>query len=294
MNHSDAHPTPTSTLGRFPLIQRPRPPGLPLHIRIRQLTNPATQAADKADRGIVRAAEVGEEASPPPRQTDRATAHVSTGPAADGPPSPSMAKAGRPAGRSVERWMSTTATAPGIARAQVAATLVEWRLESLVDDARLVASELTCNAVNAATAPGLDPNDRFLRFIGLRLTETAQRLFIEVFDVAPGLPTLRPTEELAEGGHGLHLVAAVADWGVYATKGGAGKVVWASFDHDRSPGESDRGLGLLPRRSPATPDAPPLVGEDAESLGRFLEALRVHTFPTVSGLAPSPVEGGAR
>ncbi|MBL7491907.1 ATP-binding protein [Frankia sp. AgB1.9] len=125
--------------------------------------------------------------------------------------------------------MSTTATAPGIARAQVAATLAEWQLEPLADDARLVASELTCNAVNAATAPGLDPDDRFLRFIGLRLTETAQRLFIEVFDVAPGLPTLRPTEELAEGGHGLHLVAAVADWGVYATKGSAGKVVWASL-----------------------------------------------------------------
>ncbi|MBL7493712.1 ATP-binding protein [Frankia sp. AgB1.9] len=190
--------------------------------------------------------------------------------------------------------MSTTATAPGIARAQVAVTLVEWRLESFLDDARLVASELTCNAVNAATVPGLDPNDRFLRFIGLRLTETAQRLFIEVFDVAPGLPTLRPTEELAEGGHGLHLVATVAaDWGVDATEGSAGKVVWAAFDHDGARGEGDRGLGWLPGRSPATPDAPPTVREDAAILGRFLEALRAHTFPTVSGLAPSPVEGGA-
>jgi hypothetical protein len=102
--------------------------------------------------------------------------------------------------RSVERWLSTAPTAPAIARRQVAATLAEWRLEGLVDDAQVVASELTANAVTASTGPGVDPDDRFLRFIGLRLSERGRRLIIEVFDAAPGTPTLHPADALTRAG----------------------------------------------------------------------------------------------
>jgi hypothetical protein len=162
-----------------------------------------------------------------------------------------------------------------------------------VDDGQLVASELVANAVTASTRPGLDPNDRFLRFLGLRLTDTGRRLFIEVFDVAPGLPTVRPDEPLAEGGHGLHLVAALATWGVYAAKTGAGKVVWAAFDHEESSARASV-LGRLLRRSPATPDALPTVDKDLALLGRVRQGLRALTFPSTPDLAAGPVEGAPR
>jgi hypothetical protein len=158
------------------------------------------------------------------------------------------------------------------------ATLAEWGLESLVDDARLVVSELTTNAVTASTRPGLDPHDRFLRFLGLRLTDLGRRLVVEVFDAAPGLPTVRPDDPLAEGGHGLRLVAALATWGVYATKSGAGKVVWAAFEHEESRSARAGVLGALPRRSPATPDAAPTVDKDLELLGRVRQGLSALTF----------------
>ena len=44
------------------------------------------------------------------------------------------------------------ATAPGLARGHVRATLAEWGLGELADTAEMIASEMTANAVNASAA----------------------------------------------------------------------------------------------------------------------------------------------
>jgi hypothetical protein len=175
--------------------------------------------------------------------------------------------------RSVERWLFTAPTASAIARQQVAATLAEWRLEGLVDDAQVVTGELTANAVTASTGPGVDPDDRFLRFIGLRLSDRGRRLVIEIFDAAPGTPTLRPTDVLAESGRGLHLVAALATWDSYKTATGPGKVVRAVFDLHVPREEGPTVPGSLPRRSPAAPEATPIQGHDLALLHRVRQGL---------------------
>ena len=104
------------------------------------------------------------------------------------------------------------------ARRFVEQTVTDWDLKALLDDALLVASELTANAVTHA-----DSSCR----IRLSLTETAFR--IEVVDTGAGTPEPQPSSETSEHGRGLHLIGALTSaWGLEVAPGD-GKVVWAEL-----------------------------------------------------------------
>ncbi len=96
--------------------------------------------------------------------------------------------------------------------------LNDWELPRLVDDAQLATSELVANAVRHA---GTD----------LVLTVSLDdEVVIAIEDSKPEIrhPVLAGPGSMAEGGRGLHIVAAVSsDWGITAT--GAGKAVWCAL-----------------------------------------------------------------
>jgi anti-sigma regulatory factor (Ser/Thr protein kinase) len=95
-----------------------------------------------------------------------------------------------------------------------------WNLSQLAEDAALVVSELTSNAVNASleaydTAP-----------IILRLRSNFTNVVIEVWDSVQAWPWPRVVGPDAEGGRGLAVIEALSDvWGFHPE--GDGKAVWA-------------------------------------------------------------------
>jgi anti-sigma regulatory factor (Ser/Thr protein kinase) len=107
------------------------------------------------------------------------------------------------------------------ARAFVREHLVHHRRLDLVDDVRLVVSELATNAViHARTA------------FTVILEERAGSVLLTVRDRSPR-PVPEPgttRRELAQGGRGLMMVASLSEsWGVTRWQDDA-KSVWASFD----------------------------------------------------------------
>jgi hypothetical protein len=100
----------------------------------------------------------------------------------------------------------------------VCSHLVEHRLSHLVDDVRLVASELAANAVRHARTP-----------FKVILEKAGDSVFLSVQDGSPLPPALLASDRLDTAGRGISIVDLVShDWGV--TDGpGEGKSVWASF-----------------------------------------------------------------
>ena len=121
------------------------------------------------------------------------------------------------------RWAQLSLTcdgdlaSPRSARAFVARVCTDWRLQGLVDEASLLASELVTNAVRHAGGAA-----------HVLLQRCGDQLTIAVRDGSDATPRLRPAQPWDEGGRGLHLVEALscAD-GSYPGPGG-GKVVWCS------------------------------------------------------------------
>lgn len=106
------------------------------------------------------------------------------------------------------------------AREHVRAVLIEWKLGLLIDDALLITSELTTNALVHAAGTG----DNFT----LTLRRRHGILVIEVADSYQwAMPELRkPDDPLDPTGRGLILVDALsANWGVRPRD--PGKTVWA-------------------------------------------------------------------
>lgn len=123
-------------------------------------------------------------------------------------------------------------TVPAVARVFVRATLHVWHLDSLVQDAQLVVSELAGNAVAASADTDGRPIyvDGHMPVIRVCLLTDGVRLLIEVWDQAPGVPVLREVAGLEESGRGLMLVNAIADtWGWNPAEGRPGKAVWAEM-----------------------------------------------------------------
>jgi anti-sigma regulatory factor (Ser/Thr protein kinase) len=108
--------------------------------------------------------------------------------------------------------------APRRARHFVADTLARWGLPApLLDDARLVVTELTTNAVVHAGSA-----------FAVELRQQDDRVNLAVRDAGTSGPVLREADPLATSGRGLRLVAALAaDWGVHADA--HGKTVWAQL-----------------------------------------------------------------
>ena len=104
------------------------------------------------------------------------------------------------------------------ARHFVCTHLIDQRLLYLVEDVRLVVSELATNAVRHANTP-----------FAVTLEQVDQSVLLTVTDGSPAPPVRLSTDLLDTSGHGLSIVALVSrDWGVIQLSGEA-KSVWASF-----------------------------------------------------------------
>jgi anti-sigma regulatory factor (Ser/Thr protein kinase) len=111
--------------------------------------------------------------------------------------------------------LEPTARAAGEARKFVAATLVELGHSDLVENARLIASELVTNAL--FHAPDLP--------IRLIIWQTGAFLDLEVWDCSSQPPVFLDPDLLAEGGRGLHIVNELGIAAGYTTFD-CGKAVW--------------------------------------------------------------------
>jgi anti-sigma regulatory factor (Ser/Thr protein kinase) len=147
-----------------------------------------------------------------------------------------LAPGARPAAGGEARFrdqltLAALPSAVAAARAFVRLALAKWQGGAEQgDDALLIVSELVTNAVRAVGTLEAPPRWADLGAVDLvtvTLTGLADSLVIEVRDPAPGLPTPAPEgDPSAEGGRGLHLVAALSTrWGW--TPDPSGKSVWA-------------------------------------------------------------------
>ncbi|MGH3404041.1 MAG: ATP-binding protein [Streptosporangiaceae bacterium] len=122
------------------------------------------------------------------------------------------------------------------ARLHTRLVLLDWGLAHIADDAQLIVSELTTNAIQATHHP-----------IALFLRSDRRELIIEVWDALPDAPRRRPHAIDTESGRGLELVSILSDrWGFFRPNTG-GKAVWASLQALATPapfGFSHPGRGI--------------------------------------------------
>ena len=105
-----------------------------------------------------------------------------------------------------------------VAREFVRDKVIEWELEQLLEDALLVISELTTNAITHA--------DSACR---VRLALNPATLRIDVLDSGSGTPEPLAATATDEGGRGLAIIDAVTSaWGLELVPGD-GKLVWAEL-----------------------------------------------------------------
>src|SRR5690348_9930424 len=165
-------------------------------------------------------------------------------------------------------------TAASCACLHVKHLLWEWGLNSLVESAELLVSELVTNAVNATGQPGQTVS---VNLAGTS-TSTGTRVLIEVWDADPRPPGPREPGE-AGPSDGVLLVAALsARWDWYPTQDPAGKVVWCELD-TASPGPAadtaPPAPAPLPRRIPRARPKPQVeIVTDLDILRRLLDRLR--------------------
>jgi anti-sigma regulatory factor (Ser/Thr protein kinase) len=105
-----------------------------------------------------------------------------------------------------------------LAREFVSSQLLNAGLPHLVDDLRLVVSELVTNAVSHARTPST-----------VVLERSGPSVTVTVRDCSPSLPLLEAAGSMAGGGRGLGIVDVLSrDWGVTSYRGES-KSVWAAF-----------------------------------------------------------------
>jgi len=125
---------------------------------------------------------------------------------------------GREPGQQAELSLPQDPSSVRTARRFVADRLEEWGLDTLLDDALLVTSELAANAIMHAESECV-----------IRVSLTESTLRIDVLDSGAGTPEPQPRSFTEEHGRGLVLVDAVtAAWGLDMVPGD-GKVVWAEL-----------------------------------------------------------------
>jgi anti-sigma regulatory factor (Ser/Thr protein kinase) len=110
-------------------------------------------------------------------------------------------------------------TAPGAARRFIEQSLRRWGHDgSVIDDARLLVSELVTNAVNHTRSP-----------FSVSVAARSPKVRVAVHDRSSTIPVKsRPSSGAPSGGRGLQIVADLADdWGVVRTP--LGKTVWAEL-----------------------------------------------------------------
>ncbi|WP_158566864.1 ATP-binding protein [Actinomadura craniellae] len=119
----------------------------------------------------------------------------------------------------------------GLVRDLTQVRLTRWKAShSLVEDALLVVSELSTNAVTAT------PGGR----ITVRIDRESTGVLLAVWDASPAVPVRRPTAEPSlaaldldparfddNGGHGLGIITALAHQCGHTPTAPTGKWVWA-------------------------------------------------------------------
>jgi anti-sigma regulatory factor (Ser/Thr protein kinase) len=156
-------------------------------------------------------------------------------------------------GRSVEIALSANDEAPGAARTAVRRWLTGRALSAVVDNVRLVVSELVTNSVRHGGAGAGAP-------VLTRIRLASGTLRVEVEDRGRGgVVALRPGNLDVGGGFGLHLVEAVSQsWGVERTPTG-GTRVWAVLEsptiaaEPHRPGDAENRLAPVVRATEARP-----------------------------------------
>lgn len=97
----------------------------------------------------------------------------------------------------------------------------------LLNEVRLIVSELVTNACRHAAPDPLTPETEWSIQLGLH--RDGSQLTCMVFDPSRRVPQLGDHAGLEEGGRGLQLIESFSsDWG-WQSLGGQGKVVWAAL-----------------------------------------------------------------
>ena len=145
------------------------------------------------------------------------------------------------------------APVPGSARTArefTVATLHEWQLEPLIEDAVVIASELATNAIQHGTpaATENDVGEPERARVELSWCLQASRLICVVTDQAGTPPAMAAQDLEAESGHGLQIVGALAvAWG-WTMLGTGEKAVWAALE---LPGHAEPAFGSAPAQAAA-------------------------------------------
>ena len=113
------------------------------------------------------------------------------------------------------------------AREFTSATLRDWQLDDLAEEAVIVASELVTNAIRHGTRCTVPTADEAI--VALAWQRRADRIVCIVTDSSDLPPVLEDADMTAESGRGLQVVHALtAAWG-WAMLGACQKAVWATF-----------------------------------------------------------------
>jgi anti-sigma regulatory factor (Ser/Thr protein kinase) len=171
--------------------------------------------------------------------------------------------------------LAAVPTAVCCARLFARQLLSQWGLNRMIENAELVLSELTTNAVNATGTTNPRPywsDLHDLALITIRLVVTQDSLIVEVWDRHPSPPVPKHHGRADEGGRGLLIVDALCRrWNFFFPASG-GKAVWGELvipPHDLIPS------GLPKRQQPRLTSA--YQADDTpsyETLARVLEGLR--------------------
>ncbi|MEV1249526.1 ATP-binding protein [Nonomuraea sp. NPDC049750] len=135
-----------------------------------------------------------------------------------------------------------------IARRYVALVLESWGCEELIDDARLIGSELVTNGIKAVELCEIAPEAEIETFgmlagcdrhVWIALHRTANDVVIEVWDPSLKPPRIGHPSASEVGGRGLQVVdKTAAEWGCRWPSTG-GKIVWALLKIGQQPGGLD-------------------------------------------------------
>ena len=152
-----------------------------------------------------------------------------------------------------ELALAAVPTAVRLSRIFAAEVLRYWQLDCLIDNATLITSELTTNAVQATGLPSAPTHWSQLAnlaMIQVRLSLYRHVVLVEVWDREAAIPVFHEPTDDSESSRGLAIVDTLADeWGYHHVPE-AGKVVWAKLAIPGQPEPLARRLVATELRGP--------------------------------------------
>lgn len=127
--------------------------------------------------------------------------------------------------------------APGLGRHFLAQLLDLWGVDAeSAESALLLLSELVTNSVRHAgrpSGPATLQRGEVPQLVAISAQISTGRLYIEVWDSSPNVPTVKDVDEDAEDGRGMHIVSCLAHkWGCHPAilRHTPGKVTWFELE----------------------------------------------------------------